>query len=161
MNKLTVDFIKRNLKKYDIKPTSVLDIGSIDINGSPRHLFDCEYTGVDRVEGKNVDVVRRGEDYILEYEGSGHDVLLCLNTMEHTNNFWHLSECIRLHLEKGSYYFMSVPTVGFPVHQQPDYYRFTEQAVREVLMKSFEVLELEQISSKFRLDEKGNRVSIN
>jgi hypothetical protein len=36
----------------------VLDVGSLDVNGNNRYLFDnCEYTGIDIGNGKNVDIV--------------------------------------------------------------------------------------------------------
>lgn len=43
---------------------SVLDVGSLDINGNNRWIFtDCEYVGIDLGEGDNVDVVCRAKDY--------------------------------------------------------------------------------------------------
>ena len=45
-------------KRYGnlFKNKKVLDIGSLDINGSNRFLFeDCNYLGIDVGEGKNVD----------------------------------------------------------------------------------------------------------
>jgi hypothetical protein len=42
----------------------VLDVGSLDINGNNRYLFDnCEYTGLDIGEGPNVDIVMPIHEY--------------------------------------------------------------------------------------------------
>ena len=42
----------------------VLEVGSLDINGSIRDLFqNCEYTGIDLGEGKGVDVICPGHLY--------------------------------------------------------------------------------------------------
>ena len=48
----------------------VLDIGSLDINGSNRHAFEHPYSyiGVDLSEGKNVDVICPGHLYESGYQ---------------------------------------------------------------------------------------------
>lgn len=158
MNKLILDFIERNLKKYKIKPKSVLDIGSLDVNGTPRGLFSPEeYLGIDIVDGKGVDdivdVCDLPPGFPLDW-----DVVLCLNTLEHMREFW---VCLGDIFPNCEYLFISVPGISFPEHHKPDYWRFTEQAVREVLMDGFEVLELEEISSKFRTGVNGEKIPIN
>ncbi len=73
----------------------VLDIGSLDINGTNRYLFDnCHYVGVDIVSGPGVDTVCRGHEVF----GDQYDVVLSTNTLEH-DMFWHLTlpQMIRLH----------------------------------------------------------------
>jgi hypothetical protein len=42
----------------------VLEVGSLDINGSVRQFFTgCEYIGIDLGQGRGVDVVCQGQDY--------------------------------------------------------------------------------------------------
>jgi hypothetical protein len=44
----------------------VLEVGSLDINGSVRQFFtDCDYTGIDLAEGPSVDIVAQGQDFDL------------------------------------------------------------------------------------------------
>ena len=60
------DFILKVKEKYPefFKGKKVLDIGSLDINGSARDFFeDCDYTGIDVGEGKGVDIVCPGEEW--------------------------------------------------------------------------------------------------
>lgn len=46
------------------KNCTILDIGSLDINGNNRHLFEnYQYIGVDVGAGPNVDVVAKGNEY--------------------------------------------------------------------------------------------------
>jgi SAM-dependent methyltransferase len=47
---------------------SVFDLGSLDINGNNRFLFDgdYDYVGVDLIEGNNVDIVCNGHLYSRE-----------------------------------------------------------------------------------------------
>ena len=60
----------------------VLDVGSLDINGNIRHLFDSPvwYTGIDLAPGKNVDVVAPGH---LFDAGIRFDVVISAESLEH------------------------------------------------------------------------------
>lgn len=71
--------IKRRFPDY-FKGKRVLDCGSLDINGNNRYLFEnCRYTGIDIVEGKNVDYVTRVHDF----NDSGFDVIITTEMLEH------------------------------------------------------------------------------
>jgi hypothetical protein len=60
----------------------VLEVGSLDINGSIRDLFEqCTYIGVDLGEGKGVDLIARGED--LVFEDKCFDVVASCECFEH------------------------------------------------------------------------------
>ena len=64
------------------KDMNVLDVGSLDINGSVRDLFDGgTYIGVDVGHGPGVDVVCFGEN--LDYEDQSFDVCLSAECFEH------------------------------------------------------------------------------
>jgi SAM-dependent methyltransferase len=63
----------------------VLDIGSLDVNGNNKGLFqNCDYVGVDIIEGKNVDVVSIAHEYEPE---ELFDVVLSTNSFEHDMYF--------------------------------------------------------------------------
>lgn len=63
----------------------VLDVGSLDINGNNQYLFtDCSYTGLDIVNGKNVDVVCP----IHEYQNKAqYDVVISTEMLEHDTHW--------------------------------------------------------------------------
>ncbi|MFT6896837.1 MAG: SAM-dependent methyltransferase [Paraglaciecola sp.] len=64
----------------------ILEIGSLDINGTVRDYFtNCDYIGLDVAEGQHVDVVCEGQKY-NEPEGSFDHVISC-ESMEH-NPYW-------------------------------------------------------------------------
>ncbi len=75
----------RELKErfpYFFSGTKVLEIGSLDINGSVRQFFDdCQYIGVDLGEGKGVDIVAKGEE--LTYDDGLFDVVISCECLEH------------------------------------------------------------------------------
>lgn len=58
----------------------VLDVGSLDINGNNRYLFeDCSYTGIDLGPGLNVDIICPAHDF----EGGPYDVVISTEAFEH------------------------------------------------------------------------------
>lgn len=64
----------------------VLEVGSLDINGTVRDFFEgCEYVGVDVGEGPGVDVVANGEN--LTYPDKSFDVAISCECFEH-NPAW-------------------------------------------------------------------------
>lgn len=145
MNKVNLDFIEKCIGKYSIKPTSVLDVGSLDVNGGPRHLFKCDYLGIDPVDGPSVDSTIPVKMMPLDKK---FDTVICLNMLEHSPTF--MTDLLYIHelVEKSGYFFLSVPGIGFPEHHQPDYWRFTKRAVKEIIMGGFEVLEYEEVPTK-------------
>lgn len=73
--------IKEKFPNY-FRNKQVLDIGSLDINGNNKYLFEnCEYVGLDVVVGKNVDVVSVAHEY--EALDESFDVVLSTNALEH------------------------------------------------------------------------------
>lgn len=93
----------------------VLEIGSLDIEGSVRNLFsECDYTGVDVGPGKGVDVVCRGQEY--DAPNGSFDVVISCEAMEH-NPFWAetFRNMIRL-CRPGGLVVMTCATIGRPEH---------------------------------------------
>jgi len=75
----------------------VLEIGSLNINGTVRDFFDAEhYVGVDVASGPGVDVVSNGEN--LDYPDNSFDVAVSAECFEHNpewvatfRNMWRMS----------------------------------------------------------------------
>ena len=64
----------------------VLEVGSLDINGSVRSLFErCAYTGVDVGPGPGVDLVVGGQD--VAFRNDVFDVTVSAECFEH-NPYW-------------------------------------------------------------------------
>ncbi len=71
-----IDFVAKLSQKFPelFVRTNVLEIGSLNINGSIRQFFQqCNYIGVDIGEGRDVDLVARGEE--LTYSDGMFDVV--------------------------------------------------------------------------------------
>ena len=58
-----VEYVKDNNEDF-FSNKRVLEVGSLNINGTVRDLFnDCNYIGIDVGEGNGVDVVCSGHEY--------------------------------------------------------------------------------------------------
>lgn len=83
--KFFISSIKNFLPEF-FRNKKVLEIGSLNINGSIRQFFDqCEYTGIDVSEGKDVDRVIKGED--MDGNAESYDAIATCEMMEH-NQKW-------------------------------------------------------------------------
>lgn len=119
-------------EKYisDLYPLRVLDIGSQDINGSLRSLFEPyhEYLGLDITKGKNVDIVANN---LLKLPlRQKFDVVVTSSCFEHNPLFWvTFNEMVRV-TKKGGLIYINTPSEG-PYHGYPvDCWRFLEDAYR-------------------------------
>lgn len=128
---------------------NVLDIGSLDINGNNRYLFEnYKYIGVDVGPGKNVDVVCKGHEYTSDEK---YDIVISSECFEHDMFY---SETIKncVHLTKpGGLFTFTCASTGREEHgtrrskpqdapllnddvEWGDYYKnLTEYDIRDVL----------------------------
>ena len=93
----------------------VLDIGSLDINGSNRSFFtNCEYHGIDIGPGKGVDYVCRGHEW--QGENEYYDCIISTECFEH-DQFYALTlkNAVRM-LKKGGLLIFTCATTGRPEH---------------------------------------------
>lgn len=100
-------------KKYPqfFKNKKVLDIGSLDINGSNRSLFeDCDYLGIDVGEGRNVDLVCVGH----EFEGPDNyfDTIISTEVFEHDMHYEKTISNIMRMLKPGGLFLFTCASTG-------------------------------------------------
>lgn len=97
------------------KNKKILDIGSLDINGSNKYLFeDCKYVGLDVIPGKNVDVVSIAHEYNAKKES--FDVVMSTNQLEHDIYYEKTLKKMVYLLKPGGLMFFTVPSGGWPEH---------------------------------------------
>ena len=109
-----VDNLRLKLPGY-FKNTKVLEIGSLNINGSVRSFFEgCDYIGIDLEEGPGVDIVCAGQDFQAPLQS--FDVVCSLECFEH-NPFW-LETFVNMArlCRPGGLIFFTCATTGRPEH---------------------------------------------
>ena len=143
-------FFKSVKEKFPefFKNCSVLDIGSLDINGNNRFLFEnYKYIGVDIGEGNNVDVVSKGHEFKSDEK---FDIVISSECFEHDMFYAEtIKNCIELTKPGGLFTFTCAST-GRPEHgtrrtkpqdapflngldEWGDYYKnLTEEDIRKV-----------------------------
>lgn len=119
------------------EPKKVLDVGSRDINGHLRDMFHPDsYTGLDMLEGQNVDVIANGHK--MPFENQIFDLVISFDTFEHDDEFWLTLKEMKRVLKKGGYMVIGVPSRRCPEHDHPhDYWRFMPQSV-SLMFEGFE-----------------------
>ncbi len=128
MNWFVENFVK-NLGRSDLK---ILDVGSYNVNGCYKQLFDfgnCLYQGLDMAEGPNVDIVPEYAYNWKEIADETYDAVISGQAFEHAEFFWvTFSEMVRV-LKKGGLICVIAPR-GFQRHRSPvDCYRFDVDAM--------------------------------
>jgi len=124
----------------------VLDVGSFDVNGSYRPLFDrlgWQYRGIDLVDGPNVDIVLKTA-YNLPMPSGCADVVISGQAFEHIGFFWLTWLELARVLKPGGLIFLIAPSRG-PEHRYPvDCWRFYPDGFRALAeYASLELLEAE------------------
>jgi SAM-dependent methyltransferase len=109
-----IQYVKDKFPHY-FKDTKVLEVGSLDINGTMRSFFDnCDYLGIDVGEGKGVDLVVQGQEYDAPDET--YDVCSSGECFEH-NPYWAetFANMVRV-CKSGGLVFFTCATTGRKEH---------------------------------------------
>jgi SAM-dependent methyltransferase len=125
-----VDLVARHLGGR--RPGTVLDIGSQDVNGSYRPIFDAagwRYIGLDAAPGKNVEVVAP-TPYHYPFPSNTIDLVVSGQAFEHIDYFWvSFLEMARL-LKPGGLIFLIAPSRGSEHRYPVDCWRFYPDGYR-------------------------------
>jgi SAM-dependent methyltransferase len=123
----------------------ILDLGSQNIGGSYKPIFDCEnwrYVGVDLAEGENVDIVLKDAYQWNEIQSNSVDVLISGQTLEHIEYFWiTIMEIVRV-LKPNGFCCMVAPSSGYEHRYPVDCWRVYPDGMRAIAQfAKLEVLE--------------------
>ena len=108
------------------KSLNILDVGSLDKTGSYNYksIFDCsnwKYTGLDMLEGNNVDIVVNDIYNWEEISDNSYDVVISGQFFEHLKFFWQTMAEIKRVLKPGGYVCIITPSDG-PNHGTMEVY---------------------------------------
>jgi SAM-dependent methyltransferase len=120
-------FKQKYLQGMENEELLILDLGSLDVNGSYRAYFDIPpwtYRGIDTVSGKNVDIVLMNRYNWREIQSNSVDVLISGQAFEHIEFFWIVMlEVARILKPKGLCCIIA-PSGGFEHRYPVDCWRF-------------------------------------
>lgn len=143
--------VKERFPDY-FKNKNVLDIGSLDINGSNRELFeDCNYLGLDVGEGKNVDLVCVG--HLFEGPDNYFDTIISTEVFEHDMYYEETIKNIMRMLKPGGLFLFTCAAPGRPEHGTRRYGEFCAPLLMQIseewadYYKNLEETDIRKISS--------------
>lgn len=146
---MTPDCLKWIESKAQNLRGDVLEVGSRDINGSPRVIFtDPErfpyYVGIDLEPGPGVDITM--DCHELLFDENAFDVVVDAERLEHDTDFFASYREIARVLKPGGHVITTARSWGgFHPHCLPhDYWRFMEGGLRQLLVVSeLEVVDIQ------------------
>lgn len=123
-------------RQWVTNPRRVLEVGSRDVNGTPRTHYavdGVEYIGVDIESGPGVDQIRPC-DRIGEL---GHfDVVVCCEMLEHVPDPFGCVGHLRAAVADGGFLIVTSPAPEFPLHRHPrDYVRLMPDFYTDVIFR--------------------------
>lgn len=96
MHDAVTEWVSRCIKDVDLSTAHVLEVGSYNVNGSLRPLFDgCRsYYGIDIRPGPGVDMVVNAAWW---YTSRRWDIVVCTEVLEHTKEWRQIVQTCCLH----------------------------------------------------------------
>ena len=142
-NAQCLDFVREVARLEDVKDQSVLEVGALDVNGSPRTVLQAlapaSYVGVDLVEGPGVDLVCAAESLIDEFGSKAFDVVVTTEMIEHVGDWRLVVSNLKHVLAPNGLLLLTTRSLGFPYHEYPnDYWRFQPSDMR-IIFSDFEI----------------------
>lgn len=137
MHPSVMDFLRMNLSPSEIAGKSVLEVGSYDVNGSPRRVIlpmnPSLYVGVDFMKGPGVDRVLAASDLVKEFGRESFDVVISTEMLEHAQDWRAAILQMKDVLRPGGLVVVTTRGPGFPYHGYPhDYWRFTMSCFAQI-----------------------------
>lgn len=132
MHASVMTWVGNEVRKYQLAASSVLEVGSLDVNGSVRSLFRGPYVGLDMRPGPGVDIV--GTADALPFPDGSFDVVVSTEMLEHDARWWLSVAEMRRVLRAGGHLLITTRGNGFFEHLEPsDYWRFMPNSRRVIL----------------------------
>jgi len=136
-NAYCILFAALNLRKEEIHNKKVIEVGSMDVNGSVRPLLESygpkQYVGVDIVRGPSVDVVCNAEGLLDVFPSNSFDVVISTEMLEHVRNWQKVISNLKALVTPGGLTFISTRSRGFPYHGYPhDFWRYEIQDIQNI-----------------------------
>jgi len=128
-NQSCIEFGKANLTVENIKNKSVLEVGSVNINGSLRSIIEALepslYIGVDIHMAPGVDVICNADNLVNHFGQEKFDVLISTEMLEHVSNWQEVVSNFKKVLKPNGILLITTRSIGFPYHGAPyDFWRY-------------------------------------
>lgn len=147
-----LSFVNKNLSEADVKGKKILEVGSRDVNGSPRQyicgLEPSSYVGCDIQNGKGVDEICDVVDLAYKYGENSFDVVISCEMMEHVKDWKTAINNMKKVVKVGGKIIITTRSPGFHFHEYPnDFWRFTDNDIKSIF-SDFNIISVENDSHR-------------
>lgn len=137
-----IQFGTTNISKSDIEGKSVLEVGSLDINGSLRpfvnSLNPSKYIGVDVTNGNGVDLICNVYDIVNRFGKESFDILIATELLEHICYWRKAVHNFKQIIKPNGILILTTRSKGFRLHGYPhDYWRFECEDIKHIFSDFF------------------------
>ncbi len=137
MHDSVLQFVAKALTLPCVRGKRILEVGSLDVNGSPRDILiplgPSEYIGVDIAPGKGVDAVCDARFLESSFGLSAFDIVLSTEMLEHVEDWKAVVSQMKRVTKGGGLLCITTRSPGFPYHPHPvDCWRFTKSNFRDI-----------------------------
>jgi hypothetical protein len=127
------------VKKTIGQPSHILEVGSLNVNGSARSVFQTpttDYFGIDLQAGKDVDGVLDAHDLLTKFSAEQFDCVICCEMLEHDLMPWITVENMRTILRHNGWLIITTPASRVIKHNYPaDFYRYFGETYKQLFFK--------------------------
>jgi SAM-dependent methyltransferase len=147
-------WLERMRARHIPTPGRILEVGSYNVNGTPRDVFQKHsnfYHGVDIAKGPGVDAtITPGGllEHVTTHQLSTgmpmlpFDLVICCEMLEHDINVMESIYQMRMIVAPGGWMIVTSPSHEFPEHQYPrDYWRLMPNAYEDVIFKDWAIVD--------------------
>ena len=124
--------VKHALTVSDVRDKRVLEVGSLDVNGSVRgdimELGPAEYVGIDIRPGPGVDEICDAGDLVARFGENAFDVVVSTELLEHARDWRRVISNIKRVTKPDGVMIVSTRSYGVDFHRRPfDYWRYEKE----------------------------------
>jgi SAM-dependent methyltransferase len=129
--------VKNNLTREEVAGRCVLEVGSLDVNGSVRPMIkalrpDC-YIGIDIQLGPGVDEICDASDILSRFGENRFELLISTELLEHVRDWREVVSNFKHVLKPGGLLLITTRSRDFGYHGYPlDYWRFELSDMKEI-----------------------------
>ena len=152
------------IRRSGVRPERALEVGGLmgddsllrfpELAGAERYCLNL----VDLPSDDEITAVTGNANHMTAFKDETFDLVVCCSTLEHDKRFWLSVAEMKRVMRPGGLLVIGVPgyvkdaerdqgrsTLTYRVHYRFDYYRFSEQAVREVFFDGMERVRVDPI----------------